>query len=146
MRGCLSAATLRDEQLDYDVVVIDTPTAIEEHPQAMKHLISLATYILIPTKKSNDDLVSVTPYMQLIRRSTRSAAYVLNMTKRNTLSINRAKKHLNATGRLCPIDVPDLEDIPRAFEFGRTVLEVRGSKGTDEARGVWQYVKQEIGL
>jgi chromosome partitioning protein len=131
---------------DYDLVVIDTPPGIEDHPVAVKRLVTLADLVLVPTGQHKDDRDSVVRWMEFLKSYGKPAAFLLGRAKKRTRVLDVARAHLNKSGRLCPIVVYDTEDIPAAFEAGLTVLDINGARGAEEVEGVWHYVKNEMGI
>jgi chromosome partitioning protein len=133
---------------DFDLLVIDTPPSIEEHPEAFRLLAMSADLILVPTGQSDDDLDSVCPWMRFVRKTKTAgeAAFVLNRVKPRARSFTEAKAILVKDGRVCPIEVPDYEDIAFTSSRGIGLLELKGGKGTEYVSGVWSFVKSEIGL
>lgn len=132
--------------IGFDLVVIDTPTAVERYPEEIKALILGADFILIPTQASLDDTESVSRWMQLVTSYGKPAAFVLNRVNRRARSFLDAKRRLNEVGRLCPIEVPQYEDVVGAAEIGVGVVEIRGAKGADDFSGVWTFVRNEMRL
>jgi chromosome partitioning protein len=107
-----------------------------------------ADLILVPTGQSDDDLDSVCPWMRFVRKTKTAgeAAFVLNRVKPRARSFTEAKAILVKDGRVCPIEVPDYEDIAFTSSRGIGLLELKGGKGTEYVSGVWSFVKSEIGL
>ncbi len=131
---------------DLDLVVVDTPPGVEAHPQAMRELVRRSDFILVPSGQGGPDVASVVEWMRFVRREGRKAAFLLNRTKRNAGSFERAKLRLIEEGHLCPFDVRDLEDIQTTHEIGLGVLEMRGASGIEDLRGVWTYIRNELEL
>ncbi len=129
----------------FDLVVIDTPPSIEDHPEEFKLLALAADIVLIPTGQSDDDLDSVRPWMRFVRRYGVNAAFILNRVKPRTRAFTEAQRLLLADGRVCPVEIPDYDDIQFTARRGLGVLEVKGAKGIDHMAGVWAFVRQEIG-
>jgi chromosome partitioning protein len=142
----IDAQEIVDSITDFDLLVIDTPTAVEEHPENIKLLIMAADLVLIPSQQQVEDTESVTSWMRLVNGYGRPAAFVLNRVNRRAKSFERAKLDLNKAGRLCPIEVGQAEDIPRSTLAGLGVLEIKGAAGSEEMGGVWQFVRNELGI
>jgi len=131
----------------YDLIIIDTPPGIEAYPMAIQDLTVGATLTLVPCGPSIDDWEIIIPWMQRITRLSRiEPSYVMSRYTRTTLSAQDAKLKLSRNGRLCPIELPASEDIKRAGELGLGVSEIRRAFGSKEARGIWDYVRYELGL
>lgn len=129
-----------------DLVIVDTPPGVENHPAAMRALIRRADFVLMPTSQGGPDLDSVIEWSKLVGREGRPSAFLLSRTKRTARSFGEAKLRLSRHGRLCPFDVRDLEDIQRTHYSGLGILEVRGAQGADDYQGVWNYISHELGL
>jgi chromosome partitioning protein len=130
----------------HDLVVIDTPPGIEFQPAAIRALVKAAHFVLVPTNQYSPDLASVEEWMRFLKEEGAQAAYLLGNTHRRTKSFEDAKRRLVKSGRLCPIDVPHYEDIPATNELGIGIAEVKGGKGADDYRGVWDFLRGELGL
>lgn len=129
-----------------DLIIVDTPPGVENHPAIMRSLIRRADFVLMPTNQGGPDLDSVIEWSGIVRREARPAAFLLSRTKRTARSFAEAKLRLSRHGRLCPFDIRDLEDIQRTHYSGLGVMEVRGSQGSDDYQGVWNYICHELGL
>lgn len=133
------------EIVGHELLIIDTPTAVEEYPHGMKALILGADLVLVPTKPTMDDTDSTMEWMTMLRSYDRPAAFVLNMAKLRARSLPETKRRLNAVGRICPIEIAEREDMHRIGAEGLGILEVSRHPGGDEIGGVWQFVKNEMG-
>ncbi len=130
----------------HDVLVIDTPTAVEEYPEDIKALLLAADFVVIPTKATIDDIESTHEWMKLVRDYGRPFAFVINMLKPRVRSYDEVKKQLVRNGgRLCPIEIGDREDLHRVATRGMGIVELSRHPGRDEIEGVWNYLKTEIG-
>lgn len=129
-----------------DIIIVDTPPGVENHPAAMRGIIRRADFVLMPTSQGGPDLDSVIEWSKTVKREGRPSAFLLSRTKRTAKSFNEAKQRLIKFGALCPFDVRDLEEIQRTHYNGLGILEVRGAAGCDDFAGVWNYVARELGL
>jgi chromosome partitioning protein len=129
-----------------DVLIIDTPTAVEEHMPRIDAMVRAADYVLIPTGSHFEDWKSTRPWMTTVRGLNPQAAFVLNRVNKQTTSVRKAKMALLEVGKLCPIDIPAYEDIGNHPELGLSVAEVQDAKGHGELRAVWSFVKSELGV
>jgi chromosome partitioning protein len=129
-----------------DLVVLDTPPGVEDHPEAMQLLLSKADFVLVPTGAGTPDLDSTIEWMGIVKRAGVQGAFVLNKTKRATKRTERAKTRLVKAGHLCPIDVRSLEDIESTHDAGIGVIEISGAKGSDDFDGVWAYVRGQLDI
>jgi chromosome partitioning protein len=130
----------------FDIIIIDTPPGVEFQAAAIRALVRSAHFVLVPTNQYAPDLVSVEEWMRFLKQQKANAAFLLGNTYRRTKSFEDAKRRLVKSGRLCPIDVPHYEDIPATDELGIGIAEVRGGKGADDYRGVWNFVRGELGI
>ena len=131
----------------HDVLIIDTPTAVEEHPASVKILLLAADFVLVPTGVGRDDTESVARWMELVQGLQRPAAFVLTRVNRRARSLLDAKRRLaSAAGRLLPIEVPLFEDFNLSADTGIGVLEIRGANGAADVAALWLYVAKEMGL
>jgi len=133
-----------EEVTNVDLLVIDTPTSVEEYTDDMKRLILAVDFILVPVGHTGDDLESVQPWMGLIRQLGKRAAYLLAKVNRRTSSFLQAKHELVETGDLCPIEIPSFEDVHVLGRKGLSVVEVSSAKGATEFTGVWKYVRHQL--
>lgn len=139
-------AVLTQAGADGQLVLIDTPTSVENHVEAMKSLILASAFVLIPTGPQFDDRDSVKPWMRMVRDYGAPAAFVLNRVKKKSKALEAAKVDLIREGKLCPIEIPDLEDIHKFTDSGLTAIDVGGANGAEEFIGVWNFVKNELGM
>jgi chromosome partitioning protein len=131
---------------DVDLVIIDTPTSVEEYLDTMKKLLLMSNFVLVPTGHTGDDKESVIPWMRTIRSYGRPSAFLLNRANRRTKSFRQAQKELLREGKLAPIEIPLLEDIHVAADSGLSVVEVNGMAGGEEFTAVWHFLRSEMGL
>lgn len=150
--GCLAADITDVESViaaadGHDVLMIDTPTAVEENPSSIKALLLAADFVLVPTGVSRDDTNSVTRWMELVNGLERPSAFVLTRVNRRARSLLDAKRRLAAVvGRMLPIEVPLFEDFNLSADTGTGILEIRGANGADDIAALWLYVAKEMGL
>ena len=130
----------------FDLLVIDTPPSIEDHPEEFKLLALSSDLIVVPTGQSDDDLDSVRPWMRFVRRYGKNAAFVMNRVKPRTRGFTEAQRKLLGDGRICPVEVPDYEDIQFTAGRGLGLLELKGGKGAEHVAGVWAFVRHELEL
>jgi chromosome partitioning protein len=132
---------------EFDLLIVDTPTALEAYPEAFKALILASDMVLVPTGVSIDDTESVRDVMAQVVGLRKPGAYVLSkVDSRSRRSLNTARMRLNASGKLCPIEIPLYDDFVSAAELGVSVIEIKKAKGADEVVAVWTFARNEIGL
>jgi len=127
-----------------ELLIIDTPPSIEDHPESFKMLANAADFIIIPSGQSDDDLDSVCPWMRFVKKGGNAAAFVLNRVKPHARSFVDAKSTLVSNGRVCPIEVPDYEDITFTASRGIGLLELKRGKGSNYMTGVWKFIRAEM--
>lgn len=131
----------------HDVLVVDTPTAVEHHPGSVKALLMAADFVLVPTGVGRDDTESVSRWMELVEGLQRPSAFVLTRVNRRTRSLLDAKRRLaGVAGRLLPIEIPLFEDFNLSADTGAGILEIRGAKGAEDMAALWSCVAKEMGL
>jgi chromosome partitioning protein len=135
-----------DALQDVDLVVVDTPPGLDDHPEATRLLVERADFVLVPTTQGTADIDSVVEWMKFLRRERASAGFLMNKVQRNHTRYRNAKLRLNRAGPLCPVDVRLLDDIEATHDHGVGVCEIRKSKGAEDFGAVWEYVKQQIQL
>lgn len=128
------------------LVVIDTPPTIEHYYNAALGLSAAAHLVLVPCGQTQDDVDSVTPWMQTLAGANIRAAFVLNKANRRTRSYDVTRAKLLKVGALCPVEIPTLEDIHLSAGRGLSVLDVRGAKAADTFDALWSYVAREARL
>jgi chromosome partitioning protein len=131
---------------DQDLVVLDTPPSVEDHMVPIRKLTERADLVLVPTGYGPLDLDSVTPWMAALVRDGRSAAFCLNRVNRRTRAFRAAQQRLVKHGRLCPVEIPQLEEILTCTASGLTVLDADKAKGIEDIEAVWDFVQREISL
>lgn len=137
---------LRHAMQQHDVVVVDTPTSVEDHIAEIDAIIRAASYVLVPTGPQYIDRESVKPWMTVIRSRTNNASFILNRVNRQTRSLRDAKMDLVGVGKLCPIEVPSYEDIHMQQEPGYSVVEIADAKGHGDLGAIWKFVKSELSI
>ena len=140
-------AAVLNEVKDYDLVIFDTPTSVEEYLEEMKTLIVACDMALITTQETDDDLDSVLPWMDAVRKYQRNSSFLFNKIKPRTVMFTDARNRVVGNGyQACPVEVPDYTDIATAGNQGIGVLELRGAKGREHMAGVWGFIRSNLGL
>ncbi|KAA0571123.1 ParA family protein [Azospirillum sp. Sh1] len=132
-------------KLASDLVIVDTPTAIEEHPEAFKALVLASSLVLIPARPSLDDVVSVAPFAQVVHDLKRDAVFILNAVKPRVAETDGARRHLSAYADVLSAALPDSVDIQRAMAQGEGITE-RGGRGADIANALWAELRRRLRL
>lgn len=127
-----------------DLLIIDTPTSVEEYPEAMAILIQQADLIIVPTGASSDDIDSVIPWAAMMRNMNKNVAFLLSKVKPRTVAFREAKTILIREGTLVPQEVPDYEDVHMMARSGLSVVEVAKTSGATELTSVWHFARREL--
>jgi chromosome partitioning protein len=142
----------------FDVVIVDTPPAVEYVPDQTKILMEQSDLVLVPSTTGSADIESVSEWMTLLRRRKTRSAFVINRANTRpsgrlsdkeegsigTLSYREAQRSLNSAGLLCPVPIRQFEDINNSHSYGVGVVEVRGAKGASDFQGVWHFVRNMV--
>ena len=141
------ARALEDaERAKLDLIIVDTPPAIEAFDGAIRLLVRRADLCLVPSNQGGVDPSVATNWLQFLKREGARAACVLNRAKTNSRSFQPTKIELQSAGKLCPFEVRDLEDIKETVTLGVGVVELAKASGVDDYRGVWAFVCSELSL
>jgi chromosome partitioning protein len=128
-----------------DLLLVDTPTAVEVYPEAIKALIMAADFVVIPTQPLPDDVDSVRELMSsVVRDLGRPAMFVVNRVKPRIKEVERARGALGRWGDVAAAMIPDSIDVVRAMSAGLGVIET-GGKGGVEFRDVWHEIGRRMG-
>jgi chromosome partitioning protein len=127
-----------------DFVVIDTPPSIEINFNAIVSLASEADLILIPCQQTQDDIDSVIPWMRHLNSASQRAAFVLNRSNRRAKSFEMIRAKLLAAGDFCPVEIPQLEEIPLASGKGLGVMDLSRPSSGETFESLWSYVARKV--
>lgn len=129
-----------------DLVIVDTPPGLDDHPEATRLLVKRADFVLVPTTQGTTDIDSVVEWMNFLRREHAASAFLLNKVQRTHTRYGKAKARLNRAGLLCPVDVRQLDDIESTHDHGVGVCELRKSRAAEDFGCVWDFVRQQLAL
>ncbi len=130
-----------------DIIFYDTPPSIDQMPEVLKTLAYAADLILIPSAVGITDTESAEVLLKVLREWQRPALVVLNRVKKNSLkTIGIAKKRLNRTADLCPMEIGEYVDFLVADEIGLGATEMDACVGKDDIEAVWLLVARRFGL
>ncbi len=130
----------------YQVAVLDTPPSVEDYLPAIEALGEAADLILVPAVCTQDDVDSVAPWVRALGGKGFRCSVVLNRANRRTTSYARMRGMLVKAGSVCPIELPQLEDIHVPASKGLTLLDYSKSRGIEPLEEIWAYVRREVGL
>jgi hypothetical protein len=74
------------------------------------------------------------------------AVFVMNRVKRSTVAFREAKKLLLKEGRLCPAEIPDLENIHNFADQGLSAVDIDNANGRDDCMGLWHFIRNGMRL
>jgi chromosome partitioning protein len=131
---------------DVDLVIVDTPPGLDDHPDSTRLLVAKADFVLVPTTQGTTDIDSVVEWMGFLRRERAGSAFLLNKVQRTHTRYSKAKARLNRAGLLCPVDVRQLDDIESTHDHGVGVCELRKSRAAEDFGCVWDFVKQQLAI
>lgn len=126
----------------YAFAFIDTPPAITE---AIRAVVALADFVLIPTRPSPHDLRAVGSTVGLATDARRPFGFAVTQAKPNSRLTVQAVAALSAHGIVSAAIVHDRVDFASSMIDGRTVLELdpRG-RSAAEVGELWTFVKARM--
>ena len=126
----------------FKFAIIDTPPAITE---SIRAVVSLADFVLIPTRPSPHDLRAVGSTVELAAGSQRPFAFALTQAKANSKITVQAMGALSEHGVVASAIIHDRVDFASSMVDGRTVLEIdpRGRSASEVAE-LWEFCKKRI--
>ena len=132
------------EQMDLDLVIVDTPPGIDDHPTEVAQLLAKADFVLVPTTQGTADLDSVVEFMSFLKREHVRDAFLMNRAQRTIATYRKAKNRLIKAGPLCPTDIRQLEDVQATHDLGAGVLEFPRSRAIEDYQGLWDFVCSQM--
>lgn len=126
----------------YAYAFIDTPPAITS---AIRQVVALADFVLIPVKPSPHDLRAVGSTVEIVKAEGKPFAFVVTQAKPNTRLTVQAMAALSAHGIVSPSIMHDRVDYAAAMIDGRTVSEVdpKGRSAAEMAE-LWEFVQERM--
>jgi len=123
-------------------VIIDTPPAITE---AIRSVVALADFVLIPTRPSPHDLRAVGYTVELAAGSNRPFAFALTQAKANSKLTVQAMGALSEHGVVASTIIHDRVDYASSMIDGRTVMEIdpRG-RSAAEIASLWKFCQTRL--
>ena len=134
------------EGTDYQLLVIDTAPSVEQNTASLLALCSAASFTLVPTGVSDDDIESVTPWMQTLQVRGVRAEFLMNKVNVRTRSFVQASADLNRVARVCAVSIPLLEEVHTPHKQGLTPLDYEKGKALQPLEAVWTYLRREVAL
>ena len=122
--------------------VVDTPPAITD---AIRAVVALADYVVIPIKPSPHDLRAVGRTVEIVRAARRPFCFVLTQAKSNANLTIQAMGALSVHGVVSAAVMHDRVDDQASMTDGRTVQETDAKgRSASEMRALWDFVKERM--
>jgi chromosome partitioning protein len=126
----------------YAYAVIDTPPAITD---AIRAVVALADYVVIPVKPSPHDLRAVGRTVEIVRAERKPFCFAITQAKSNANLTVQAMGALSVHGVVSSAVMHDRVDYAASMTDGRTVQETdRKGRSAEEMRALWAFVKERI--
>jgi chromosome partitioning protein len=129
---------------EHDFIVIDTPPSIELNFNAILSIGAEANLTVVPSQQTQDDVDSITPWMKLLCTSNANAVFILNKANRRTRSYGAIRAKLLSLGSVCPVEIPQLEEIPFAAGKGLGVMDLSKPASGETFQSLWTYLSREV--
>lgn len=129
-----------------ELTIIDTPPSVEDHLPAIAALAEASDLVIIPAVCTQDDIDSVGPWVEVLKKRNERSVVVLNRANRRTTSFARMRGKLVKIADVCPVEIPQLEDVHVPSSKGLTLLDYSKSRGQEPFDEVWAYVRRQVGL
>ena len=128
----------------YDLTIIDTPPSVEDHMSAISRLAALADIIVVPAQCSIYDVKSISPWVEVLAKQRRRVIVVLNRANRRTSSFAVMRGEMIKVADVCPIEIPQLEDLHVPAIGGLTTFDMGKSRAAAPMREVWQHIQRSM--
>jgi chromosome partitioning protein len=123
-------------------VVIDTPPAITG---AIHEVISIADYVVVPTKPSPHDLRAVGATVKLVQSCNKPMVFVLNDASPRAKITFEAAIALSQHGTVAPVTIHHRTLFASSMIDGRTAMELEpNGQSALEIAGLWEYVNARL--
>lgn len=131
---------------DAALAIIDTPPSVEDHLSAVSQLAEIADLVVIPAVCTQDDIDSVVPWVEVLKKYNTRVVVILNRANRRTKSFARMRGRLIKIADVCPVEIPQLEDVHVPASKGLTLLDYVKSSGQESFEEVWAYIRRQVTL
>lgn len=142
----LGEVTERPTPQGLDLLVIDTPTAIEFFPEATGLLFDSADLVLVPVRPGPEDLVSMEAMLPYLRARRRPTRLLLSQTHPRLRETADARAIVAGMGTVAPVEIPQLQEVPRSFLAGLGTAEIPGTRTGPLFSDLWAYLALEMGV
>lgn len=129
-----------------DLLVMDMPPSIELNLSAIVSLSREADLILVPCQQTQDDVDSAGPWMTRLLKTSAKASFVLNRSNRRMRSFGSIRAKLLSIGPVCPVEIPQLEEIPLASGKGLGVMDLTRPSSGETFESLWSFISRELAL
>ena len=129
-----------------DILVMDMPPSIELNLSAIISLSREADLILVPCQQTQDDVDSVGPWMARLLETSAKASFVLNRSNRRMKSFGSIRAKLLSIGPVCPVEIPQLEEIPLSSGKGLGVMDLTRPSSGETFESLWSFISRELAL
>ena len=129
-----------------DFIVMDMPPSIELNLSAIVSLSREADLIMVPCQQTQDDVDSAGPWMARLLETSAKASFVLNRSNRRMKSFGSIRAKLLSIGPVCPVEIPQLEEIPLASGKGLGVMDLMRPSSGETFDSLWSFISRELAL
>ncbi|GBQ99313.1 hypothetical protein AA23498_3452 [Acetobacter nitrogenifigens DSM 23921 = NBRC 105050] len=129
-----------------DLIVIDTPPSVEDHMAAITNLAQASDLVIVPSVCTQDDVDSVAPWVEVLKTTKCDSVLVLNRANRRTNSFAKVRGRLIKVADVCPVELPQLEDVHVPSTQGLTLLDFTKSRGQEPFEELWAFTKRKVQL
>lgn len=129
-------------QAGAQTVLIDTPPAITG---AIHEVISIADYVVVPTKPSPHDLRAVGATVKLVQACAKPMVFVLNDASPRAKITFEAAIALSQHGTVAPVTIHHRTLFASSMIDGRTAMELEpNGQSAMEIMGLWEYINARL--
>lgn len=136
--------TMKEAKRSADFIVVDTPPSVEVNLDSVLALSSESDLTFVPCQQTQDDVDSASPWMQRLSQVQSPAVFILNRANRRTKSYSTIRAKLLNLGAVCPVEIPQLEEIPFAGSKGLGVADLTRATSVETFESLWAYIKREV--
>lgn len=128
------------------LLIIDTPASVEDHPNALRALVSAADLVLLPSGVRGEEMDSLKETLKMVRRFARPMVVMLNGVKPKLVETGAAHRGLSVGVTVAPEMIPDLAEVHRTYDVGIGVVELRGAKTAEQWQVNWRFIADVLGV
>ncbi|MDH5188939.1 MAG: ParA family protein, partial [Rhodospirillaceae bacterium] len=129
-------------QAGVKMVMVDTPPAITS---AIHDVISVADYVVVPTKPSPHDLRAVGATVKLVQACNKPMVFVLNDASPRAKITFEAAIALSQHGTVAPVTIHHRTIYASSMIDGRTAMELEpNGQSATEILGLWEYLNARL--